>query len=51
MKLWKIQNSIHYVDKEIPDATTLIGINQNKTDTQNFGEKIRDIDKKNTRYK
>ena len=28
MKLLKIQNSTHYVDKEIPDATTLIGVNQ-----------------------
>ena len=47
MKLLKIQNSTHYVDKEIPDATTLIGINQYKTDKQNFGGKIRDVDKKN----
>ena len=33
-------------DKKIPDATTLIHINQYNPDKQNFGKNIPDVDKK-----
>ena len=54
MKLLEIQNSTHWVnnlDKKVPDVTTLIHVNQYNTDKQNLEKKIRDVDKKNTRYK
>ena len=34
------------LEKKIPDATTLIHINQNNTDKQNLEKKIRDLDNK-----
>ena len=37
---------VNKLDKKIPDATTLIQINQQKTDKQNFGKNIPDVDKK-----
>ena len=38
------------LDKKIPDATTLIHIDQYNTDKQDLEKKL-DVDKKNTRYK
>ena len=35
----------------IPDATTLIHLNQYNTDKQNLEKKIVDVDKRNFRYK
>ena len=39
------------LDKKIPDATTLIHIDQYNTDKQDLEKKLGDADKKNTRYK
>ena len=39
----KVNNS----EKKIPDAATLIHINQCNTDKQNLEKKIEDVDKKN----
>ena len=45
-----IKTKVNNLDKEIPDATALIHINQYNTDKQNLEETIGDVDKKN-RYK
>ena len=37
---------VNKLDKMIPDATTLIHINQYNTDKQNLGKNVGDIDKK-----
>ena len=36
----------NYLDKKIPDATTLIHINQYNTDEQNLAKQIEDVTKK-----
>ena len=51
MKLLKIQNStlnakVINLEKKIPDATTVIHINQYNTDNENLDKKIGDIGKK-----
>ena len=45
-----LKTKVNTLEKKIPDATTLIHINQYSTDKQNVEKKIRDVDKKNTRY-
>ena len=44
------KTKVNNLEKPIPDAITLIHIDQYKIDKQNLEEKIRDIDKKNTKY-
>ena len=39
---------VNKFDKKIPDATTLIHINQYNTDKQNLEHKNEDFDKKNS---
>ena len=56
MKLLKkkfntLKTKVNSLEKKIPDATTLIHINQYNTDKQNLEKKFGDVDKKNTRYK
>ena len=52
MKLLKTQifntlkKKVNSLEKKIPDATTLIHINQYNTDKHNFEKKIGDVDKK-----
>ena len=46
-----LKTKVNNLENKIPDATTLIHINQYKTDKQNLEKKIGDVDKKNTRYK
>ena len=46
-----LKTKLNHLEKEIPDATTLIQINQYNTDKQNAEEKIEDADKKNARHK
>ena len=51
MKLLKIQNltlnaKVINLEKKIPDATTVIHINQYNTDKENLDKKIGDIGKK-----
>ena len=43
----QIKIKVNDLDKKIPDATTLIHINQYNTDKQNLNSKIGDVDKKN----
>ena len=47
----KLKKKVNNLEKKVPDATTLIHINQYSTDKQNLEKKIGDVDKKNTRYK
>ena len=47
-----LKTKVNNLEKKIPDATTLIHINQYNTDNQKVEKKIGDVDKKkNTRYK
>ena len=46
-----LKTKVNSLEKKIPDATTLIHINQYNTDKQNLEKKFGDVDKKNTRYK
>ena len=41
-----LKTKVNNLEKKIPDATTLIHINQYNTDKQNLEKKIRDVDKK-----
>ena len=50
-KLKTLKTKVNKLDKKIPDATTLVHINQYNTDNQNLEKKIGDVDKKNTRCK
>ena len=47
------KTKVNTLDKQFPDATILIHINQYNTDKQNLEKNIRDADKKmsGTRYK
>ena len=45
-----LKTKVNSLEKKIPDATTLIHINQYNTDKQNLEKKNEDIDT-NTRYK
>ena len=42
----KLNTKVNNPENEIPDATTLIRINQYNTGIQNLEKKIRDVDKK-----
>ena len=42
----KLNTKVNNPENEIPDATTLIPINQYNTGIQNLEKKIRDVDKK-----
>ena len=42
----KLSTKVNNPENEIPDATTLIRINQYNTGIQNLEKKIRDVDKK-----
>ena len=46
-----LKTKVNNLEKKIPDATTLIHINQYNTDNQNFEKRIEILIKKNTRYK
>ena len=46
-----LKTKVNSLEKKIPDATTLIHINQYNTDKQNLEKKTGNIDKKNIRYK
>ena len=50
-KFNRLKKKVNNLENKIPDATTLIHINQHKTDKQNPGKEIGNVDKKNTRYK
>ena len=41
-----LETKVNSLEKKIPDATTLIHINQYNTDKQNLDKKIGDVDKK-----
>ena len=41
-----LKTKVNSLEKKIPDATTLIHINQYNTDKQNLEKKIGDVDKK-----
>ena len=41
-----LKTKVNTLGKKIPDATTLIHINQYNTDKQNLGKKFGDVDKK-----
>ena len=41
-----LETKVNNLEKKIPDATTLIHINQYNTDKQNLEKKIGDVDKK-----
>ena len=41
-----LKTKVNNLEKKIPDATTLIHINQYNTDKQNLNKKIGDVDKK-----
>ena len=41
-----LKTKVNNLEKKIPDATTLIHINQYNTNKQNLDNKIRDIDEK-----
>ena len=45
-KFSTLKTKANKIDKEIPDATTLIHINQYNTDKQSLEKKIGDVDKK-----
>ena len=42
----KLNTKVNNLEKEIPDATTLIRINHYNTDKHNLEKKFEDIDKK-----
>ena len=42
-----LKTKVNSLERKIPDATTLIHINQYKTDKQNLEIQIGDVDKKN----
>ena len=42
----KLNTKVNNLEKEIPDATTLIHINHYNTDKHNLEKKFEDIDKK-----
>ena len=44
-----LKTKLNNLDKKIPDATTLIHINQYNSDKQNLEKKIGDVNKKNNR--
>ena len=44
----KLNTKVNNLENKIPDATTLIHINQHSTDKQKLEEKMGDFDKKNT---
>ena len=44
------KTKVNTLEKTIPDAITLIHIDQYKIDNENLEQKIRDIDKRNTKY-
>ena len=46
-----LKTKVNSLEKKIPEATTLIHINQNNTDKQNLEKKIEDIDNKIIRHK
>ena len=46
-----LNTKVSNLEKKIPYATILIHINQYNTDKKKIEKKIRDVDKKNTRYK
>ena len=48
-KLNTLKRKVNNLHKKIPDATSLIHINQYNTDKQNLEKDIGDFDKKNTR--
>ena len=45
-KFSTLKTKVNNLDKEIPDAATLIHINQYNTEKQNLEKKIDDVDKK-----
>ena len=45
-KINTLKAKVNNLEKKIPDATTLIHINQYKTDKKNLEKKIGDIEKK-----
>ena len=45
-KFSMLRTKVNNLEKKIPDATTLIHINQYNTDKQNLNKKIGDVDKK-----
>ena len=51
IKFNTLKTKVNNLEKNIPDGTALIHINQYNTDKQNLEKKIGDVDKKNTRYK
>ena len=46
IKFKKLKTKVNNLEKNIPDATTLMHINQYCTDKQNLEKKIGDVDKK-----
>ena len=50
-KFKTLKTKVNNFVKKIPDATTLIHINQNNRNKQILWKKIGGVDKKNTRYK
>ena len=44
-----LKTKVINLEHKIPEATTLIDINQYNTDEQNLEKKIKDVDKKNAR--
>ena len=46
-KFSTLKTKVNSLETKIPDATTLIHINQYKTDKQNLEKQIGDADKKN----
>ena len=46
-----LKTKVNNLKRKLPDATTLIHINQYNTDKQNFEKIIGGVDKNNTRYK
>ena len=45
-----LKTKVINLEQKIPEATTLIDINQHNTDEQNLEQKIKDVDKKNARH-
>ena len=50
-KLNRQKTKVNNLYKKIPDASTIIHINQYNTDKQILEKNVRDFDKKDTRYK
>ena len=46
-----LKTTVNNLEKKIPDASTLIHINQYNADKQNLEKTIGDVDKKITKYK